>query len=176
MSDLTLDRLDRKILNLLQQDCTVPARQIAEQVHASAPTVLRRMRELRALGVIDAEVAMLDPYALGWGMMAFVEVSLADQSDAMLQAFEARVRKAPEVLQCYFVSGEYDYFLIVHVQDMDAYYHFIRGLSSSGNLRHYQSRFPMKRIKFSTALRLDEQRAEFSVKAPPARRRRRTEA
>lgn len=172
MSDNALDRLDRKILNLLQEDCTMPARRIAELVHASQPTVLRRIRDLRARGIIDSEVAMIDPYSLGWGMMAFVEISLADQSDAMLQAFETRMRREPEVLQCYFVSGEYDYFLIVHVQDMDAYYRFIRrSLSAGGNVRHYQSRFPMKRIKFSTALHLDEQRVEFPIREPQPRRR-----
>ncbi len=89
---------------------------------------------------------MVDPFALGYGMLAFLEVSLTNQSDERMQEFEARMSKEVEVMQCYFVSGDYDYFLVVHVIDMEAYYQFVRRvISGSGNVRHFQSRFPMKR-------------------------------
>jgi Lrp/AsnC family leucine-responsive transcriptional regulator len=82
-----------------------------------------------------------------------------------MQAFEARMARESEVMQCYFVSGDFDYFLVVHVVDMDAYYQFVRRvISGSGNVRHFQSRFPMKRAKFSTRIAFDEKAAEVAVK------------
>lgn len=161
-----LDKVDRKLLNLLQKDNQMPTRDLADRVHISQPTCLRRVRVLRESGVISADVAMVDPFALGYGMMAFLEVSLANQSDDQLRAFEARMAREAEVLQCYFVSGDYDYFLVVHVLDMNAYYEFVRRvISGSGNVRNFQSRFPMKRAKFTTKIAFDEKAAELEVRA-----------
>jgi Lrp/AsnC family leucine-responsive transcriptional regulator len=162
-----LDKVDRKLLNLLQKNNQMPTRVLAEKVHISQPTCLRRIRDLREAGIISADVAMVDPFALGYGMLAFLEVSLNNQSDEHLQEFEARMAKEPEVMQCYFVSGDYDYFLVVHVVDMDSYYQFVRRvISGSGNVRHFQSRFPMKRAKFATRIAFDEKLAEVQVRAP----------
>ena len=163
----TLDKVDRKLLNLLQKDNQIPTRTLAEKLHISQPTCLRRIRQLRQIGVIHAEVAMVDPFALGYGMLAFLEISLNHQSDEHMQEFEKRMTKEAEVMQCYFVSGEYDYFLAVHVVDMDAYYQFVRRvISGSGNVRHFQSRFPMKRAKFATRIAFDEKAAEIQVRLP----------
>ncbi|HEY4316890.1 MAG TPA: Lrp/AsnC family transcriptional regulator [Herbaspirillum sp.] len=160
-----LDKVDRKLLNLLQKDNRIPTRTLAEKLHISQPTCLRRIRDLREMGVISAEVAMVDPFALGYGMLAFLEISLADQSDAHMQEFELRMGKEAEVMQCYFVSGEYDYFIVVHVINMDAYYQFVRRvISGSGNVRHFHSRFPMKRAKFATRIAFDEKAAEVEVR------------
>ena len=162
----TLDKVDRKILNLLQKDNQMPTRVLAAKVHVSQPTCLRRIRDLRAAGIITADVAMVDPFALGYGMLAFLEVSLTNQSDAPMHEFEARMNKEAEVLQCYFVSGDYDYFLVVHIIDMDAYYQFVRRvISGSGNVRHFQSRFPMKRAKFTTRIAFDEKPLAVDVRA-----------
>jgi Lrp/AsnC family leucine-responsive transcriptional regulator len=160
----TLDKVDRKLLNLLQKDNRIPTRELAEKLHISQPTCLRRVRDLREMGVISAEVAMVDPFALGYGMLAFLEISLTNQSDAHMQEFEQRMSKEAEVMQCYFVSGEYDYFIVVHVINMDAYYQFVRHvISGSGNVRHFHSRFPMKRAKFATQIKFDEKAAELEV-------------
>jgi Lrp/AsnC family leucine-responsive transcriptional regulator len=99
-------------------------------------------------------------------MLAFLEISLNHQSDEHMQEFELRMNKEVEVMQCYFVSGDYDYFLVVHVIDMDAYYQFVRRvISGSGNVRHFQSRFPMKRAKFVTRVAFDEKPATVEVRA-----------
>ncbi|MFZ6815619.1 Lrp/AsnC family transcriptional regulator [Undibacterium sp. Rencai35W] len=160
-----LDKVDRKLLNLLQKDNQTPTRVLADKLHISQPTCLRRIKDLREAGIISAEVAMVDPFALGYGMLAFLEVSLTNQSDEHMHAFEAGMNKEAEVMQCYFVSGEYDYFLVVHVIDMDAYYQFVRRvISGSGNVRHFHSRFPMKRAKFATRIVFDEKAAELPVR------------
>jgi Lrp/AsnC family leucine-responsive transcriptional regulator len=161
----TLDKTDRKLLNLLQKDNQIPTKTLAEKVHISQPTCLRRLRDLRDAGVISADVALVDPFALGYGMLAFLEVSLSNQSDEHMQEFEKRMAKEAEVMQCYFVSGNYDYFLVVHVVDMDAYYQFVRrAISGSGNVRNFQSRFPMKRAKFVTHIAFDEKAEEVQVR------------
>ena len=161
-----LDKVDRKLLNLLQKDNQTPTRTLAEKVHVSQPTCLRRLRDLRAAGIISADVSLVDPFALGYGMLAFVEVSLANQADERMLEFEARMAKENEVMQCYFVSGDFDYFLVVHVIDMEAYYQFVRrAISGSGNVRHFQSRFPMKRAKFATRIAFDEKVTEMQVRA-----------
>ncbi|MBC7404787.1 MAG: Lrp/AsnC family transcriptional regulator [Cytophaga sp.] len=161
----TLDKLDRKLLNLLQKDNQISTRILADKLHISQPTCLRRIKELREIGVISAEVAMVDPFSLGYGMLAFLEISLTNQSDEHMREFEAGMNKEAEVMQCYFVSGEYDYFLAIHVIDMDAYYQFVRRvISGSGNVRHFHSRFPMKRAKFSTRIVFDEKAEELSVR------------
>lgn len=160
-----LDKVDRRLLNLLQKNNQISTRELADAVHISQPTCLRRIRDMRDAGIISADVAMIDPFALGYGMLAFLEVSLDNQSDEYMQEFEARMGREPEVMQCYFVSGDYDYFLVVHVVDMDAYYQFVRRvISGSGNVRHFQSRFPMKRAKFDTRIAFDEKAAEIEVR------------
>ena len=83
----TLDKVDRKLLNLLQKDNQTPTRTLAEKVHISQPTCLRRIRDLREAGIISADVAMVNPFALGYGMLAFLEVSLSNQSDQKIPLF-----------------------------------------------------------------------------------------
>ena len=164
---LTLDKVDRKLLNLLQKDNQTPTKVLADRLHISQPTCLRRIRELREAGIISANVSMVDYFALGYGMTAFLEVSLTNQSDEHMQEFEACMNREAEVMQCYFVSGEFDYFLAVHVLDMDAYYQFVRRvISGSGNVRHFHSRFPMKRTKFTTGITFDETIPEVQVRLP----------
>jgi Lrp/AsnC family leucine-responsive transcriptional regulator len=161
----TLDKIDRKLLNLLQKDNQTPTRVLAEKLHISQPTCLRRIKALRDAGVISADVSMVDPFSIGYGMLAFLEISLANQSDEHMRDFETCMSHEPEVMQCYFVSGEIDYFLVIHVVDMEAYYQFVRrAISGSGNVRHFHSRFPMKRAKFTTRIAFDEKAPELSVR------------
>lgn len=174
MNEIELDRTDRKILNLLQRDNQISTKDLADAAAISMPTALRRLRALREAGLIEADVAMLNPLSLGLGLMVFVEVSLGNQAEEQLRAFEARMLSEPEVLQCYFVTGQYDYFLIVHVADMQAYYQFVRRVLSGTereqfSVRHYESKFPMRRVKFSTAIELDERAEHVSLKLPAAK-------
>jgi Lrp/AsnC family transcriptional regulator, leucine-responsive regulatory protein len=172
MAEIKLDKIDRKLLNLLQTDNQRSTKALADAVHVSQPTLLRRIRTLREAGVIAQDVSVIDPLALGYGMFAFIDISLHDQSDEAASNFEARVLAEPEVLQCYFVTGGFDFFMVLHVANMEAYYHFIRRvLSGSGNVRHFESRFPLKRNKFSTQIVFDEKAAEVTLRKPPKRPR-----
>ncbi|MFM7013042.1 MAG: Lrp/AsnC family transcriptional regulator, partial [Betaproteobacteria bacterium] len=113
-----LDDLDRRILEQLQQDASLTNHALADRVHASPPTCLRRVKRLNALGVIAKQVAILDPEKLGTALTAIVEVTLDVQSAEHLQLFEAAMQTEQAVQQCYRVSTGPDFVLIIQVKDM----------------------------------------------------------
>ncbi len=152
----SLDDLDRRILNQLQHDASLTNQALAERVHASPPTCLRRVRRLTALGVIAKQVAILDPAKLGSTLTAIIEVTLDIQSAEHLQAFEETVSREPAILQCYRVSTGPDFVLIAHVLDMPAYHVLVhRALTAAANVRNVRTFFSVHRSKFDTRLTLD---------------------
>jgi Lrp/AsnC family leucine-responsive transcriptional regulator len=155
----TLDDLDRRILNQLQQDASMTNQALALRVHASPPTCLRRVRRLTALGVIAKQVAILDPSKLGSTLTAIIEVTLDIQSAENLQAFEKTVLSEPAILQCYRVSTGPDFVLIAHVVDMPAYHALVqRALTAAANVRNVRTFFSVHRSKFNTHIVLDHLR------------------
>ena len=147
----TLDDLDRRILNQLQHDASLTNQALAERVHASPPTCLRRVRRLTALGVIAKQVAILDPSKLGSTLTAIIEVTLDIQSAENLQTFEETVYSEPAILQCYRVSTGPDFVLIAHVIDMPAYHALVqRTLTAAANVRNVRTFFSVHRSKFDT--------------------------
>jgi len=148
MSAPTLDRLDRRLLRLLQQNNRRRLRDLAEELSISAPTCLRRMRRLEALGVIRAHAALLDPRRLGFGVVAFIEVSLAHSSGSEMSAFERRMQRCPEVIQCSELAGEVDYLLTVMVADMPEFSDFTRRqLADDRRVHSYRSLLVMRQTK-----------------------------
>jgi Lrp/AsnC family leucine-responsive transcriptional regulator len=151
-----LDDIDRRILAVLQTNNQITNLELAERVHLSPPTCLRRVRRLREERVIIADVALLDPDKVGRSLFVFVDVMLERQSDALQDAFEARMAGSAEVTQCYMVSGETDFVLVVQVADMKAYHGFVRRvLTGDANVRNFKSRFAMNRSTFRTEVGLE---------------------
>jgi Lrp/AsnC family transcriptional regulator, leucine-responsive regulatory protein len=135
-----LDGLDRRLLNELQQDCDLTHQQLADRLHASAPTCFRRVAIVspEAIGRID-----------GHGLTALIEVSLDRQSAESLDHFEQRVADEVPVQQCYRVSPGPDFVLVVFVSDMPAYHAFAhRVLSAEANVRNVRTFFSIRRSKF----------------------------
>ena len=150
---IELDDTDRRILNALQQDCASTNQELAERVHVSAPTCLRRVRRLIEQGVIERQIAIVSPEALAAGLTAIVEVTLERQSAELLEQFERQVNQEPQVQQCYRVSAGPDFVLIVYVADMAAYHAFAhRALSAQGNVRNVRSFFSVRRSKFAPGI------------------------
>ena len=144
MPFFALDRIDSKLLNLVQKNNQISTRELADKLHISQPTCLRRLRDLRTKKIIKEDVSLVDPFDLGYGLIAFLDVSLGDQAEARMNEFETRMKRRREVLQCFLVSGESDFFLIVHVADMDGYYAFLReAISGAGNIGHAELWFPI---------------------------------
>lgn len=152
---LVLDPTDRRLLSLLQDDCALTNDELARRAHTSPATCLRRVRRLVQAGVIERRIAILSHEAIGHGLTAILEVSLAQQSAEALAAFEEHVDAEAEVQQCYRVSSGPDFVLVVHVRDMPAYHAFVhRVLTAEANVRNVRSFFSVKRSKFAPKISL----------------------
>lgn len=153
MTFTDLDALDERLLSLLEEDASRTNADLAEKAHASPATCLRRVKRLVDLGVIQKQVAILDPAAFGPTLSAIVEVTLSEQGDEHQAAFAARAREEQAVLQCYRVSPGPDFVLVVQVRDMPEYHAFAqRLLAARTNVRNVRSFFVVERSKFETRL------------------------
>jgi Lrp/AsnC family leucine-responsive transcriptional regulator len=145
---LPLDRLDRLLLRLLQQNNRRRLRSLAAELGVSAPTCLRRMRRLEAVGVIRSHSALLDASRVGYGVTAFVEVTLTSASGSEMAAFERRMDRCTEVAQCSELAGEVDYILTVIAQDMATFADFTRRhLADDRRVRSYRSLLVLRQTK-----------------------------
>lgn len=150
---ILLDELDKRILNLLQIDASLTNQQLAERVHASPPTCLRRVQRLTQAGVIVRQVALIAPEMIGVSLTAIVEITLDRQGDESQIAFEQAVQQESAVLQCYRVSPGPDFVLIVQVSDMPAYHALAHRLfTAHHNVRNVRSYFTIHRSKFETKI------------------------
>ncbi len=142
------DSFDRAILTLLQRDNRMPQRLIAEQVGLSAPAVQRRIQRLEASGVIAANVAIVDPEALGRPLTILVEVEVESERADRIDDLKRRFLDAPEVQQCYYVTGEVDFMLVVTVPTMADYEEMTRRLFfADENVRKFRTFVTMDRVK-----------------------------
>jgi Lrp/AsnC family leucine-responsive transcriptional regulator len=152
-----LDALDRRILSVLQDDNQITNLALAERVGLSPPACLKRVRRLRDEKVIVKDVALVDPDRVGQGIVAFVGVELDRQREDVLAAFERKIATEPDVQQCYFVSGEIDYLLIVTCRDMEAYNAFARRvLANEHNIKRFRTSFNLSRVKYETKVPLPD--------------------
>ena len=155
MTTSPLDTLDWRILDQLQQDASLSNQALAERVHVSPATCLRRVKRLVDSGVIEKRIAILSPGAVGAGLTAVVEITLDHQAAERLSGFEARAAADPAVQQCYRTSSGPDFVLIAQVRDMEAYHALAHRLfTSDANVRNVKTYFSVKRSKFAPALAL----------------------
>ena len=155
----SLDTTDWQLLDLLQRDASLSNQALAERVRISPPTCLRRVRRLHEAGLIERQVAVLQPdrvaAAQGHGLAAIVEVSLDRQDAEHLAAFEARAVAHDGVQQCWRVSPGPDFVLVVHVRDMPGYLALSQDLfTQDANVRNVRAFFATHRAKFDTKLPL----------------------
>lgn len=152
-----MDKIDRKILRLLQEDASLTNQALADRVGLSASPCLRRVQALRDAGVIQRTVAILDAKKVGAGFIAFVEVRLERQAEPFSSKFEAAMLKRVEVLDCVFVAGEFDYLLKIAVADLDAFHLFLtQVLTRVDGVANTRSTIPVKWVKQSTALKISD--------------------
>lgn len=152
---IALDDLDHRILAQLQRDSALTNQTLADRVHASAPTCLRRVRRLTELGVIRRQVAILDPAKVGQPLTALVEITLDRQGDELAQAFQDHIVRDAAIQQCYRVASGPDFILIAQVPDMAAYHALAhRAFTSHANVRNVRAFFAVHCAKFETAIPL----------------------
>lgn len=150
---LELDALDRKILVRYQGDTRLTAERIGAEVGLSTAAVHRRLKRLRDDGVIEAEIAVLDPDALDLPVTCVVAVDVDREGLGELERFGSRMRACPLVQQCFYVTGQSDFILVVVVADMAAYEAFTRDhLLSDANVRSFTTHVVLQRVKTGLAL------------------------
>jgi len=146
--DIALDAKDLAILRLLQQNARMTTRDISEQVHLSTTPVHERIKRMEEAGVIKHYATLVDPAKVKKGLMVICYVSLRQHSRSAGTKFIKSIHEMPEVIECYNISGEFDFMLKVVAENMDAYYDFhVNRLSQSENIGHVQSVFVMGVIK-----------------------------
>ena len=143
-----LDEKDLAILRLLQHNARMTVKEIADQVHLSTTPVHERIKRMEASGVITQYATLVDHNKVRKGLMVIVYVSLKQHSRTAGAKFIKHIHELNEVIECYNVSGEFDFMLKVVAENMDAYYDFhVNKLSQSENIGHVQSVFVMGVIK-----------------------------
>ncbi|NYT62915.1 Lrp/AsnC family transcriptional regulator [Alcaligenaceae bacterium] len=152
---IPLDDLDLRILDHIQGDSSLTNQDLAIRVHASAPTCLRRVRRLVDEGIIEKQVAILNPEKVGHSLTAIIEITLDIQTAEHLDAFEASLARETAILQCYRVSPGPDFVVIAHVPDMPAYHAMAHKVfTSQANVRNVRTFFSIHRSKFETRITL----------------------
>ncbi len=155
MPPAELDRTDLRILEILQTDGRLSNQEIADRVSLSPSPCLRRIRRLEELGVIRQYVALVDPQKIGLGLLAYVTVKLEKRGKMPMDEFRARVQTWPEVLACYAMTGDMDYLLRVHVEDLEHFSRLVMNqLLKQPGVVDVKSSFALDRIKETTALPL----------------------
>lgn len=149
-----LDRLDRKILSILQEDATIPVAEVAKRVGLSTTPCWRRIQKLEEDGVILRRVALLDPKSVNTKVTVFVSIVTNQHSEEWLRRFAELIREFPEVVEFYRMSGQVDYLLRVVVPDIEAYDAFYKRLIAKIEISDVSSAFAMEQIKYTTAMPL----------------------
>ncbi|ACR28204.1 Lrp/AsnC family transcriptional regulator [Burkholderia glumae] len=147
-----MDHIDRKLLELLQADATLPISELAQKVNLSQTPCWKRIQRLKDTGAIRAQVALCDARKLGVGTTVFVAVRTNQHTEEWANTFTRAVREIPEVVEVYRMSGETDYLLRVVVADIADYDRVYKLLIRTVPLSDVSSSFAMEQIKYSTAL------------------------
>lgn len=155
MSDSELDRIDLRILEVLQRDGRITNAELAETISLSASACLRRVQRLEQAGVISGYAARVEPHAVGLGLQAFVRVQLARHDAPSIEHFIQRVAESREVVACHALTGDMDYLLHVVVEDLNHFSRFLldRLLNDSG-VADVNSSFVLRTVKQTGALPL----------------------
>jgi Lrp/AsnC family transcriptional regulator, leucine-responsive regulatory protein len=153
MSKTPLDAFDRALLRNLQHDGRMTNAELSQRVNLSESACLRRMRTLEEVGLIEGYGAVINQQKAGCPVNVFVNITLERQEQANLRAFEEAVRKVPEVMECYLMSGEYDYLLRVVLADTADFERLhSQHLTSLPNVSRVQSSFALRTVQKSREL------------------------
>jgi len=150
-----LDRIDRRILKILQEDGRLPVSDIARQVHLSITPCLARVRRLEAAGFIRGYFAQLDPERLGLGLQAYVTVNLDRTTPDVFERFAQAMHRFDEVTECQMVGGGFDYLVKVRVRDMKMFRKFLgQCMTAECGVQQTHTYFVMEEIKSTHRLKL----------------------
>jgi Lrp/AsnC family transcriptional regulator len=149
-----IDRIDRRILSILQEDCTIPVAEVGRRVGLSTTPCWRRIQKLEEDGVIQRRVAILDPRKVNVKVTAFVSITTSQHNDDWLRKFADVISEFPEVVEFYRMAGQVDYLLRVAVPDIEAYDAFYKRLIARIEISDVSTSFAMEQIKSTSELPL----------------------
>lgn len=150
---LPLDAIDQKLLQLLQSDCKQTNKELSHKLGLSITAVYERIKKLEREGMIQKYVALVDKKLVNRAFVAFCNIKLLQHTKDYVMQFEKEVTKLDEVLECYHISGDYDYLLKVIVTDMDAFREFmVKKLTSISHIGSTQSAFMISEVKHTTVI------------------------
>lgn len=152
---MELSPADLRLLDALQEDATRSQSDLAEIAGMSRTSCWRRIRDFEDSGLIERQVAVLDPRKAGFHIQVLLAVAMTEHTDENRHGFERHVAGLPQVMECYSVSGERDYLLDVLVRDMEAYNNFLnQEILKHPAVRSASSTFALRRVKYTTRLPL----------------------
>ena len=155
MPRIELDSIDIKILNELQENAKLTNVELSARINLSPSPCLARVRALEKAGIISRYVTLLDHGKLGLGLIVFIQVGMERQVDRNLEDFQAAITRYPEVMECYLMTGDFDYLIRVVVDDIPALERFIIDkLTKISGISNIKSSVTLKQIKYETALPL----------------------
>jgi Lrp/AsnC family transcriptional regulator len=150
-----LTRSERRLLDAMQKDTTLSQIDLAELSGKSRTSIWRLIRDFEEAGLIEGKVALLNPKQLGLQFHVMLSVSMVKHTDRTRQEFEAHVQSLPEVMECYSVSGDRDYVLLIISRDMESYNTFLNTqILDHPSVHSASSSFALRRVKYTTALPL----------------------
>jgi Lrp/AsnC family leucine-responsive transcriptional regulator len=150
---MTFDAIDKKLLELLQIDNKQTNKELSGKLNLSITAVYERIKKLENNGVIDKYVALINKEKIDKAFVAFCHVKLMQHSHEFVTRFEKEVIKIEEVVECYHVSGDYDYLIKVHVKDMEAFRDFmVNKLTTISHIGSTHSMFVINEVKHTTAI------------------------
>lgn len=150
-----MDKIDRKILRILQQDASLSVAELSERAGISQTPVWRRIRKLEEAGIIDRRVTLLNQEAIGLGLTGFVLIRPSDHSDEWVEKFSRAVADIPEIVEVHRTSGDVDYVLKVVAPDVKGYDAIYKRLIRSVVMNDVSASFSMEKLKSTTELPLD---------------------
>jgi len=152
---MDLSRTDRRLLAELQKDATRNQSELAELIGMSRTSCWRRIRDFEEAGLIERQVALLNPKVAGFNIQVLLLVAMTEHTDQNRQNFERHVSLLPEVMECFSVSGDRDYVLQIISKDMDSYNDFLNNrILHHPSVHSASSSFALRRVKYTTALPL----------------------
>jgi Lrp/AsnC family transcriptional regulator len=148
-----IDAVDRRIVRELQRDASHSHAALAEKVGASAASVWRRVRSLEKMGVLGKAVRLADPSSLGRSVNVLCQVRMTRQTVEARSEFEDFIQSREEIVECYAMSGEWDYLLRISVRDVADYDRFVmRGVLAHPSVAHAASNFALRQVKYTTEI------------------------
>lgn len=152
---MTFDAIDKKLLTYLQQDSKQTNKELSNKLDMSTTAVYERIKKLEHNGVIDKYVALINNEKIEKAFVAFCHIKLVQHSQEFVTKFEREVKKIEEIVECYHISGDYDYLLKVHVKDMEAFREFmVEKLTTINHIGSTHSMFMINEVKHTTAISL----------------------